>query len=94
MRLEADDLPESLNLDEAYRAAFYFTLQWLELDGQPLRDGLVELIDYMWTDPARWGDFLSSVRRALADGGFADPDHEGLWQDRPEMPWNGGIRPS
>ena len=78
-------LPEALSVDEAYRAAFYLILAYVRLEKQPGED-LIVLLDYMWTDPARWGDWQDAVRRALADGGLADPDHEGRWQLRPEMP--------
>jgi len=42
----------------------------------------------VWTDPARWQDWQRAVGRALSDGGLADPDHEGVWKDRPAMPYS------
>ena len=81
----APDLPPTLTLDEAYRAAFYLVLAYLRLEREPGSD-LVLLAQYMWTDPARWSDWQEAVRRALLDGGLADPDHEGLWRSRPDWP--------
>jgi len=80
-----DALPETLTLDEAYRAAFYFVLGYLSVEKQPSED-LTLFSRYMWTDPARWNDWLDAVRRGLADGGLANPDHEGRWSLRPNMP--------
>jgi hypothetical protein len=37
---DADDLPETLTIDEAFRAAFYMILAYLELEERP-RDALV-----------------------------------------------------
>ena len=79
------DVPASLSLDEAYRAAFYLVLAYVRLEKQP-PDDLINLMQYMWSDPARWHDWLDAVSRAVSDGGLADPDHEGRWQVRPEMP--------
>lgn len=80
------DLPETLTLDEAYRAAFYFVLGYISLEKEPLPRAFFLFRQYMWTDPARWSDWLDAVRRGLADGGAANPDHEGRWQVRPDMP--------
>ena len=81
----ANDLPVTLTLDEAYRAAFYLLLAYIRLEKRS-STGLFLLRQYMWTDPARWNDWQEAVREALADGGLANPDHEGRWQIRPEMP--------
>jgi hypothetical protein len=67
-------LPESLTLDEAFRAAFYLVDQYIALEHQP-DEGLVLLWAYLQSDPARWGDWQTAVRTALADGGAANPDH-------------------
>jgi hypothetical protein len=83
-----DDLPDSLTLDEAYRAAFYMVAQYFELESEP-SPKLVLLLQYLWTDAARWDDWLSAVQRGLADGGLANPNHEGIWEERPDMP----VRP-
>jgi hypothetical protein len=80
------ELPEALTLDEAFRAAFYMILQYVGLERMPPPDALVLLMQYMWTDPARWDDWQQAVRRALDDGGLANPDHEGFWQVRPPIP--------
>lgn len=81
------ELPDSLSLDEAFRAAFYIAVSYRERDDVPRRDSDVDLlIQYLWTDPARWGDWKIAVRRALADGGLANADHEGRWQPRPDLP--------
>ncbi|HET9690018.1 MAG TPA: hypothetical protein VFP61_02620 [Acidimicrobiales bacterium] len=80
------NLPDSLTLDESFRAAFYMVLQYLELKQEPSED-IVLLTQYLWTDSARWQDWLEAVRRALSDGGLADPDHEGVYKDRPDMPY-------
>jgi hypothetical protein len=80
-----DDVPDTLSIDEAFRAAFYMILQYLEIENFRSQD-IVLLAMYMWTDPARWGDWKAAVRRALSDEGLANPDHEGRWQERPEWP--------
>jgi hypothetical protein len=77
--------PESVTLDEAYRSAFYLVAQYVELEKSPNVD-LVVLLHYLWTEPTRWTDWLRAVRRGLADGGIANPNHEGLWEIRPDMP--------
>ena len=79
------DLPETLTLDEAFRAAFYLVLNYLRLESEP-NESLLLLAQYMWTDPARWDDWTAAVKRGLADGGVANPDHDGLWRDRPQWP--------
>ena len=51
-------------------------LQYLEVEEHP-REALILYAQYMWTDPARWDDWQTAVRRALGDAGIANPDHEG-----------------
>jgi hypothetical protein len=80
-----DNLPEQLTLDEAFRAAFYMIRKYADLEKEP-NTTLTLLLQYMWTDPARWQDWQTAVSRALTDGGLADPDHEGQWQIRPAIP--------
>ena len=80
----SDEPPEQLTLDEAYRAAFYMALQYLKLESDD--SDFVLFVEYLWSDPARWSDWQSAVSTALADGGLANPDHEGLWQVRPQIP--------
>lgn len=65
------ELPESLSLDEAFRAAFYMIEEYLAVEENP-REGLIDLMQYMRSDPARLGDWLNAVRRALTDGGAAN----------------------
>lgn len=65
-------LPEYLTLEEAYRAAYYLVEQYVALEKQP-DEGLVLLALYMESDPARWSDWIASVRRALSDPGTIDP---------------------
>lgn len=67
-----DDLPESLTLDEAFRAAFYMVELYVSLEQKPSED-LVLLLRYLRSDPACWHDWLASVRRGLADDGWASP---------------------
>jgi hypothetical protein len=40
--------------------------QYVALEAQP-DTGLVLLLEYLASDPARWDDWEESVRRALAD---------------------------
>jgi hypothetical protein len=62
------DVPATLTLDEAYRAAFHLTDLWLSLEKQPC-EGLILFHQYLQSDPARWDDWKASVRKALAGGG-------------------------
>lgn len=81
-----DQLPDSLTLDEAYRAAFYLVLAYVRRGELPGSDTEL-LVQYLWTDPARWQDWKAAVRRALEDiDGNANPDHAGRWQLRPDWP--------
>lgn len=59
-------LPERLTLDEAFRAAYFMVDQYVARERNP-DDGLVLLWACMTTDPARWSDWIDSVRRALSD---------------------------
>ena len=65
-------VPESLTLEQAYRAAFYMVEQYIDLEKDP-DVGLALLMQYMESDPARWFDWLASVRKGLGDGGAVDP---------------------
>jgi hypothetical protein len=69
-RPAAEDLPETLTLDEAFRAAFYMVELWVSLEHRPSERPAL-LLQYLRSDPARWEDWLASVRRGLADGGAA-----------------------
>ncbi|MGI8591399.1 MAG: hypothetical protein ACR2M5_10495 [Nakamurella sp.] len=66
----ADELPASLTLDEAFRAAFYMIQLYASLEPQP-SERIDLLLQYLHSDPARWHDWLTAVRRGLADGGAA-----------------------
>ena len=62
----ADDspLPETLTLDEAYRAAFFLTDLNVGIESSP-DEGLVLFRQYLQSDPARWEDWKRAVREAL-----------------------------
>ena len=62
------EIPSTLTLEEGFRAAFYLTDLWLSLEKEPC-EGLLLFHQYLQSDPARWGDWKDSVRRALADAG-------------------------
>jgi hypothetical protein len=68
----AEALPGSLSLDEAFRAAYYMTEQYVSLEAEP-NAGLVLFLQYLKSDPARWDDWKQAVRVAVADGGAASP---------------------
>jgi hypothetical protein len=82
----ADDinlaLPESLTLDERFAQPSAWscnTWNWSSRANNHAL-GAVPL-----SDPARWQDWQTAVRRVLSDDGVANPDH-GVWRDRPEWP--------
>jgi hypothetical protein len=77
--------PAAITPDEAFRAAFYMALGYFGRGADPSGD-LMLFVQYLWSDPARWDDWKEALRAALADGGLADPDHEGRWQDRGDWP--------
>jgi hypothetical protein len=81
--MDEPDLPMTLTIDEAFRAAFYMVLQYLEIE-RDVNDEVLLYAQYLWSDPARSGDWETAIRRALADGGLADPDSE-----VPERRWPG-----
>ena len=64
------ELPARLTLDEAFRAAVYVTEQYVSLERDP-DEGLILYLQYLRSDPARWDDWRSAVRRGLDDGGSA-----------------------
>lgn len=70
-------LPETLTLDDAFRAAFYMTEQYVALEDEP-DVGLVLFEQYLNSDPARWDDWKTAVRRALEHDAPADPLTENL----------------
>jgi hypothetical protein len=64
------ELPASLTLDEAFRAAVYMTEQYVDLERDP-DEGLILYLQYLRSDPACWDDWRSAVQRSLDDGGSA-----------------------
>lgn len=72
--------PETLTLDEAFRAAFLMTDQYMEREREP-DEGLLLFHQYLQSDPARWEDWKTSIRRALADGPEVDPLTENLYRE-------------
>ena len=75
------ELPATLTINEAFRASYYMVLQYLEIEQTP-SDELLLFAHYLWSDPARGDDWASAVRRALADGGLADPDQDDVGTER------------
>lgn len=73
-------LPETLTLDDAYRAAFYLTEQYVTLEAEPDVE-LVLFYDYLRSDPARWEDWKRAVRRAIGHDAPTDPLTEDLYRD-------------
>lgn len=63
-------LPEQISLEEALRAAFYMTQQYIQLERKP-DAGLVLFLEYLRSDPACWSDWQMAVHAALADRGSA-----------------------
>jgi hypothetical protein len=73
LELSPDDLlPESLTPTEAYLAAFHMVRQYIALEEKP-DDGLVLLLQYLISDPARSEDWVDAVRQALDDKKTIDP---------------------
>lgn len=72
-----EPLPGSLTLDQAFRAAYFLTKQYVALERAP-DVGLVLFEQYLHSDPARWDDWKQAVRRALSDDGPSDPLSENL----------------
>lgn len=66
-----ESIPETLTLDQAFRAAFFMTDQYMALEHEP-DESLLLFHQYLQTDPARWEDWKAAVRRAIDDGD-ADP---------------------
>jgi hypothetical protein len=65
-----------LTLDQAFRAAFFMTDQYMALEREP-DEGLVLFHQYLQSDPARWEDWKAAIRRAMDSAG-ADPLSENL----------------
>lgn len=80
--MDKPDLPATLTINEAFRAAYYMVLQYLELE-KDVNEEVLLFAQYLWSDPARLDDWEGAIRRALADGGLANPDDsEGPEGDR------------
>ena len=74
-----EPLPETLTLDQAFRAAFFMTDQCVALEDEP-DAGLVLFQQYLQSDPARWDDWKAAVRRAIEDETGMDPLAENLYR--------------
>lgn len=74
------DVPETLTLDEAYRAAFFMTDIYVGLESSP-DDGLMLFHQYLQSDPARWEDWKRAVRQALQPDGAVNPLADNLLRD-------------
>jgi hypothetical protein len=73
-------VPETLTLEEAYRAAFFLTDRYVGVESDP-DDGLVLFHQYLQSDPARWEDWEQAVRQALRPGINPDLLVENLTRD-------------
>ena len=73
--------PDSLTLEQAYRAASYLTDHYIGLETCP-DEGLVLFPQYLRSDPARWDDWIHAVRKSLHPPGKDDPLTDNL--DRTE----------
>jgi hypothetical protein len=79
-----EPVPGVLTLGQAFRAAYFMTEQYVALESQP-DTGLVLYEQYLHSDPARWEDWKTSVRRAVSDSAPSDPLTENLNRD-PRLP--------
>ncbi|MGO4604484.1 hypothetical protein [Terrabacter sp. 2YAF2] len=70
-------MPETLTLDQAYRAAFFMTDVYVGMESRP-DEGLVLFHQYLQSDPARWEDWKEAVRKALQPNAPVDPLRENL----------------
>lgn len=74
------ELPDTLTLDQAYRAAFFLTDLYVGVESNP-DEGLVLFHEYLQSDPARWEDWKRAVGRALRADAIPDPLVENLLRD-------------
>lgn len=65
--MDADSDEVRLTMDEAFRAAYYLIDDYVKVEGDHPREALVLYRGYMWSDPAREGDWRRAVERARAD---------------------------
>jgi len=62
------ELPATVDVATAFRAAFYIAEQYIDLETKP-DEGLVLFLEYLRSDPACREDWAQAVRTALADCG-------------------------
>lgn len=62
----SERLPETLTLEEAFRAAYFMIQIYGDIEKWASAD-IRLLHDYMGSDPARWSDWKNAVRKALAN---------------------------
>jgi hypothetical protein len=60
------DLPKTLTMEQAFRAAFFMIEIYGDIEHWASQD-IADLHLYMRADPARLGDWYEAVRRALKD---------------------------
>ena len=77
---EEANLPETLTLEQAYRAAYFLTETYLDLETAP-DEGLILFHEYLKSDPARWQDWKDAIREALRQDAASDPLTEKLLRD-------------
>lgn len=77
---DSERLPETLTLDEAYRAAFFLTDLYVGVESSP-DEGLVLFHQYLLSDPARWEDWKRAVRQAVSPEADPDPLADNLRRD-------------
>lgn len=77
---EDTQLPEHLTLDQAYRAAFFMTDLYIEVESRT-DEGLALFHQYLQSDPARWGDWVQAVLAAIRADATPDPLTENLLRD-------------
>lgn len=72
--------PEHLTLEQAYRAAFFMTDLYIEVESST-DEGLALFHQYLQSDPARWVDWERAVRAAVWPDATPDPLAENLLRD-------------
>lgn len=75
--MSEESIPETLTLDQAFRATFFMTDQYMAFEQEP-DEGLVLFHQYLRSDPARWDDWKAAIRQALKDDDVEDPLAENL----------------
>jgi hypothetical protein len=64
--IDEQDLPVSLTLEEAFRAAYFMIQTYGDVESWRSED-IVLLHQYMESDPARWSDWKRAVSLAIAN---------------------------